>query len=69
MTVDAKMPQMPGMDQTDLRPSWRLINTPNNKKSQTRPRQKKILIDDDRSHYVCENKQDYDIMPSEMSYI
>ncbi len=61
---------MPGMDESDLRPSWRLIDTPNNKKSQTRRSPgKKILIYDDRSRYIYENKQNCDIMPGEMSDI
>ena len=59
---------MPGMEESHLRPSWRLIDTPNNKKSQTgHDPGKKILIYDDRSQYVYENKQNYDKMPDEMS--
>jgi hypothetical protein len=55
--VDEKTLRMASMDESDLRPSWRLIDNPNNKKSQTgRSPGKKMLIFDERSRYVYENK-------------
>ena len=58
------------MDESDLRPSWRLIDTPNNKKSQTgRSPRKRMLIYDERSRYRYENKQNNDIKSGQMSDI
>jgi hypothetical protein len=52
--------------ESDLRPSWRLTNTPYNKKSPIgRWPRKKMLIYVERSRYVYENKQKRDIMPDE----
>jgi len=49
------------MEASNRRPAWRLINPPNNKKSQTGHwPEKKMLIYDVRSRYVYDNKQNYD---------
>ena len=62
--MDEKSPPMPGMEESLLRPSWRLIDIPNNKKSQTgHDPGKKILVYDVGSRYVHENKQNHDKMP------
>ncbi len=61
---------MPYMDESELRRWRRLIDTPNNPKSQTgRSQGKKMLIYDEQSRYVYENKQNYDIKSDEMSDI
>jgi hypothetical protein len=58
------------MEESHLRPSWRLIDIPNNKKSQTgQDPGKKMLVYDVGSGYVYENKQNCDKMPNEMSDI
>jgi len=61
---------MPSRKEFGLRPSWRLIITPNNQKSPTgRWPTKKMLIYIERSRYVYENKQKDDKMPRKQSDI
>ena len=68
--MDEKSPRMPSMRESRLRPSWRRSDTSNDKKSLIGcSPEKKMLIYDDRSRYVYENKQNYDKMPGEMSDI
>ena len=61
---------MPSAQESDLCPSWRFCH-PSNKQNVAFRRwpAKKMLIYDERSHYVYENKQDYDKVPDEMSDI
>ena len=66
MLTDERALRMVSRKESDLCLSWRLTNTPYNKKSPIgRSSTKKMLIYVERSRYVYENKQNSDRMPEE----
>jgi hypothetical protein len=61
---------MPRIEGSNLRPAWRFGRILNKLKTQTGfGPQIKMLICDERSRNVYENKENYDKMPDEMSDI